>query len=127
MNKSNFRNTKHALKRTLRLTNEAIKIIILAREINPDGEYIFMPYGRLMRTDTFNTHLKKYCNECGIPYYSSHKIRFTSASTLYNGKNLTQLSRALGHSQVATTMHYFRTVDCDDDMLEQMELSFSVR
>lgn len=30
-------------KRTLRLTNEAIKIIKLAREINPDGEYIFKP------------------------------------------------------------------------------------
>lgn len=114
-------------KRKLRLTSEAIKILELAKEINPDGEYIFMPHGKLMLTDTFNEHLKKYCNECNIPYYSSHKIRFTSASNLYNGKNLTQVSRALGHSQVATTLHYFRNVDCDDDLLEQMEEAFSVR
>ena len=113
-------------KRKLRLTSEAIKILEKAKEINPNGEYIFMPRGKLMLTDTFNEHLKKYCSECNIPYYSSHKIRFTSASNLYNGKNLTQVSRALGHSQVATTLHYFRNVDCDDDLLEQMENAFKI-
>ena len=113
-------------KRKLRLTNEAVKILESAKEINPDGEYIFMPHGKLMLTDTFNEHLKKYCNECGIPYYSSHKIRFTTASNLYNGKNLTQVSRALGHSQIATTLHYFRNVDCEDDLLEQMENAFKI-
>ena len=101
-------------------------LIEMAKEINPNGEYIFMPRGKLMLTDTFNEHLKKYCSECNIPYYSSHKIRFTSASNLYNGKNLTQVSRALGHSQVATTLHYFRNVDCDDDLLEQMENAFKI-
>jgi integrase len=114
-------------KRKLRLTNEAVSILQSAKEINPDGEYVFMPKGKLMLTDTFNEHLKKYCNECNVPYYSSHKIRFTSASNLYNGKNLTQVSRALGHSQVATTLHYFRNVACDDDLLEQMETAFSVK
>ena len=113
-------------KRKLRLTNEAVKILESAKELNPDGEYIFMPHGKLMLTDTFNEYLKKYCNACNIPYYSSHKIRFTSASNLYNGKNLTQVSRALGHSQVATTLHYFRNVDCEDDLLEQMENAFKI-
>ena len=113
-------------KRKLRLTNEALKILESAKSINPDGEYVFMPNGKIMLTDTFNEHLKKYCNECNIHYYSSHKIRFTSASNLYNGKNLTQVSRALGHSQVATTLHYFRNVDYDDDLLEQMETAFQI-
>ena len=70
-------------KRKLRLTSEAIKILEKAKEINPNGEYIFMPRGKLMLTDTFNEHLKKYCSECNIPYYSSHKIRFISASNLF--------------------------------------------
>lgn len=113
-------------KRKLKLTSEALKILELAKEINPDGEFVFMPNGKLMLTDTFNEHLKKYCTECNIPYYSSHKIRFTSASNLYNGKNLTQVSRALGHSQVATTLHYLRNVACDDDLLEQMEDAFKI-
>lgn len=113
-------------KRKLRLTQEAINIIQTAREINPDGEYLFMPFGHIMRTDKFNEYLKRYTTACGVPYYSSHKIRFTSASNLYNGKNLTQVSRALGHSQVATTLHYFRNIDCDDDLLEQMENAFKI-
>ena len=38
-----------------------------------------------------------------------------------------QVSRALGHSQVATTLHYFRNVhDDDDEILEQMEQAFAV-
>lgn len=113
-------------KRKLYLTNEAMEILRQAKELNPDGEYIFMPYGRIMRTETFNDHLKKHCKECDIPYYSSHKIRFTSASALYNGKNLTQVSKALGHSQVATTLHYFRNVTTDDDLRAQMENAFFV-
>ncbi len=113
-------------KRKLYLTSEALRILEKAREINPDGKYIFMPNGNLMLTDTFNERLKKYCNECNIPYYSSHKIRFTTASTLYNGQNLIQVSKALGHSQVATTLHYFRNTKLDDDLLDQMETAFSV-
>ena len=114
-------------KRKLYLTNEALAILEKEKQLNPDGEYIFMPYGRIMRTETVNDHLKKYCKECGIPYYSSHKIRFTSASALYNGKNLTQVSKALGHSQVATTLHYFRDVTPDEDLRLQMEDAFSVK
>ena len=74
-----------------------------------------------------NQVLRKYTSEAGVPYYSSHKIRFTTASCLYNGKNLTQVSRALGHSQVSTTLHYFRNVENDEDLLEQMESAFSIK
>lgn len=113
-------------KRKLYLTNEAVRILEKAKELNPDGEYIFMPFGRLMLTDTFNERLKKYTTDCGIPYYSSHKIRFTTSSTLYNGQNLIQVSKALGHSQIATTLHYFRNTKIDDGLLDQMELAFSI-
>ena len=38
-----------------------------------------------------------------------------------------QVSRALGHSQVATTLHYFRNIQDDsDEILEQMEEAFAV-
>lgn len=45
-------------KRQLPMTTEAERILRLAKKINPDGEYVFMPYGRLMLTDTFNEYLK---------------------------------------------------------------------
>lgn len=114
-------------KRNIPMTTEAKRILLLAKEINPDGEYVFMPYGRIMLTDTFNEYLKKYCNEAGVPYYSSHKIRFTSCSTLYNKDNLVEVSRLMGHSQVATTLMYLRNVHNDTaKMLGQMENAFEV-
>ncbi|MBO4998115.1 MAG: tyrosine-type recombinase/integrase [Lachnospira sp.] len=70
------------------LTDEAIKILEKARKLNPTGEYLFEPARKLMSTDRFNRRLKKYCEECGIKYHSSHKIRFYCASTAYDGKIL---------------------------------------
>ncbi len=97
------------------LTDEAIEILKLARKLNPDGEYVFMNRNRPMITTTFNKRLKKYCSEAGIPYRSSHKIRFYAASTAYNGENLTAISRMMGHSNTATTLHYLRDTIQDED------------
>lgn len=82
--------------RTEHLRDEAIEILKRAKEINPDGESVFMPNGKPIITLTFNKRLKKYCEEAGIPYHSSHKIRFYACSTAYNGENLPQLSRMMG-------------------------------
>ncbi len=97
------------------LTDEAVSIIKKAIALNPDGEFLFEPRGKVMTTDCFNRHLKKYCEECGITYHSSHKIRFYNASTAYNnGTPLTDLARLMGHSQTATTLHYLRNVSNND-------------
>ena len=62
-------------------------------------EYMFFePNGEIMTTDSFNRRLKKYCKEAGVPYHSSHKIRFYNASTAFDGNNLTTLSYLMGHS-----------------------------
>ncbi len=68
--------------RTITLIPEAVEIIQKAMEINPDGDYFFMCHGRTINNDTFNERLKKYCTDAGVPYLSSHKLRFTVASTL---------------------------------------------
>lgn len=104
--------------RTQRLTDEAIKIIEKAKLLNPNGTYLFEPDGKVMNTDTFNKRLKKYCDACGVRYFSSHKIRFYNASTAYDGKNLTTISTLMGHSKVATTLHYLRNVELDDESSE---------
>ncbi len=98
------------------LTDRALEILEIARQLNPDGEFIFMPYGRLMTTDRFNIYMKRYCKQAGIPYRSSHKIRFYSASTAYDGTNLIAISKMMGHSQTATTIHYLRDVMQNNDM-----------
>ena len=98
------------------LTPEARHILELARNLNPKGMYIFMPDNRIMTTDSFNRRLKKYCHESGITYHSSHKIRFYTASSAYNGDNLITVSRLMGHSNVETTMHYLRDTLKGDDV-----------
>ncbi|MBR1742363.1 MAG: tyrosine-type recombinase/integrase, partial [Lachnospiraceae bacterium] len=68
-----------------------------------------------LRIHLSHKRLKKYCSEAGIPYRSSHKIRFYVASTAYNGENLTAISRMMGHSNTATTLHYLRDTIQDED------------
>lgn len=104
--------------RTEYLTDNALEVLKKARELNSDGAYIFMPYGRPINTERFNIYLKKYCENVGIPYHSSHKIRFYTASTAYNGHNLVTISKMMGHSQTATTMHYLRDVIQNDNLEE---------
>ena len=101
--------------RTEYLTDEAVEVLRKAKEMNPDGDYVFMPNEHPMINLTFNKHLKRYCEEANVSYHSSHKIRFYAASTAYDGENLPQISVMMGHSQVNTTVHYLRNVGKDSD------------
>jgi len=109
-------NTSHGT-RKLYLTDEAFIILKRAKPLNPFGKYIFEPNGEIMTTDSFNRRLKKYCREAGIDYHSSHKIRFYNASIAYNGENLVSLSKLMGHSETATTLHYLRNVSKEEDSI----------
>ena len=97
-------------KRIQGLTNEAIEILARIKQLNPNGEYILMNNERQLSTCTFNRHLKAFCENAGVEYHSSQKIRFTSASMLYNGTNLALLSQLLGHTTTTMTLHYFRNI-----------------
>lgn len=53
-----------------------------------------------------------------LPYLSSHKMRFTVASLLYNGghgMNVNDLKAILGHSNVAMTLHYVEAYTGNED------------
>ena len=108
-------NTSHGF-RDMPLTPNARRILKKIKKINPNGQYILMTDGKQLSTVTFNRYLRQYCKEAGVPYKSSHKIRFTVASLLYkNGVPATQLQEWLGHSQLAMTLHYLRNVSTEDD------------
>lgn len=104
------------------LTPDAKVILEKVRELNPDSEYIFLqPNGRQINTKTYNTHLKGFCEKAGVEYHSSHKIRFTSASLLYDGTNLATLSQLLGHTTTQMTLHYFRNILGKEEVKKLME------
>ncbi|MFR5704053.1 MAG: tyrosine-type recombinase/integrase [Eubacterium ramulus] len=70
-----------------------------------------MYQGKQLYTQTFNEHLEKYCKEIGIESKSSHNIRFTVASVLYQGGvPLTEIQRLLGHTQLSMTLHYLKQI-----------------
>lgn len=108
--------------RYIDLTSEAQAILAKVKALNPEGKYIFMNKGKQLSISTFNDKLKRYCREAGVPERSSHKIRFCTASILYqNGVPLAELQRMLGHTTTAMTLHYIRSVMSDERSRQIME------
>jgi len=65
-----------------------------------------------LNTDSFNARLKTRCNQCGIRYLSSHKIRFSNCTMLLeNGMDIRDVQYAMGHTEQKMTEHYYRP-DC---------------
>ncbi len=66
----------------------------------------------------FNKHLKKVTEAVGIPYLSSHKIRFWSVTALARatGGDIQTVMYAAGHVDKNTTLHYIRAVQSDAQM-----------
>jgi len=97
----------HYSKRLMPISKAIIPTLEKMKKLNPFGEYLFMFEGRPLTTVTFNVRLKKYCDAIGIPYLSSHKIRFTGASILRDkGMKSVDIMPLLGHSNLAMTEHY---------------------
>ena len=70
--------------RSIPLTKKAQEIIAETIHLYPEGEYLFMQNGKPIFGGTFNRHLKSTCKALDIPYRSSHQIRFTMATTLFD-------------------------------------------
>ncbi len=73
--------------------------------------YIFKSAsGGFLYTKTFNRHLKAVCEQVGIRYRSSHKIRFYTASALGGDEDMDMatLMRCGRWKDPSTAMHYQR-------------------
>jgi integrase len=109
-------------KRLMPLTPTAKEILDIVRQMNPDSDYIFIRNGQPLSTCTFNRHLKKCCEELGIEYRSSHKLRFSTASIMYkNGVKDTELQKLLGHSTLSMSHHYLKSITEMDSTAEKMK------
>lgn len=97
-------------------------ILTRLKRLNPDGEYMFRGrFGGFMRTNAFNNNLKRYCEAVGIPYRSSHKIRFWSITAQARaGVSLPSIMYNSGHKNKSTTLHYIRVVDTEKENAEKL-------
>lgn len=108
-------------KRFIPLTNSAKAILEQIRSLYPHNEFIFFRGKQPLSTCTFNRRIKKACKELGIEYRSSHKVRFSTASIMYkNGVGAPELQKMLGHTTLAMTTHYLRSVTPQEDTLAKM-------
>ena len=73
------------------------------------------------KANAFNNNLKKYCEAVGIPYRSSHKIRFWSITAQARaGVSLPSIMYNSGHKNKSTTLHYIRVVDTEKENAEKL-------
>ncbi len=103
-------------KRRLKLNSKALQVLHEQRKANPFGEYVFISNtGSPLWTNKINQHLKEYCHSAGIRYLSSHSIRVSNITALYDvGVPPTKIQVAAGHSDIRTTNGYCRSEICDE-------------
>lgn len=106
------------------LNSEAKKILRIVKRVNfeygrNDDGFIFlnMKNGRRTTTDAVSTYLQNLCIRAGIANKSSHKIRKTYISSLFDHNiNIDTIRRMAGHESEKTTLqnYCFDQTDSDD-------------
>lgn len=90
--------------RDIIIMDEAAKICEKIKKLNPTGEYLFMHKDRRIRGNTFNKRLVSICEQIGVEPRTTHKIRKTYATTLYeNGVDDLLICEMMGHKDIETT------------------------
>lgn len=102
--------------RTQYLSQKAIALLEMLKA-NRTSMLIFpSEHGDYLSTITFNKCLKRISNWTGIPYMSSHKIRFWSVTALCRETNgdIAAVGEYAGQHCRQTTLHYLRKIQGDD-------------
>lgn len=107
------------------LSTLAISFLQEQRKETAFCEYVFMTNEHPLQTNMVNKKLKRICEQAGVEYLSSHKIRFWAVTAMYN-QNIADsiIQYTAGHSDPATTNHYKRLAKIqpkiESDMWDKM-------
>jgi integrase len=94
------------------ITEYAYRLMLRAKELNPEGEFLFMNVerGNRIRGSYFNKRLKSICTKLGITPKSTHKMRRFYASSMHFSKLPDAfISDQMRHEDILTTQHYYIT------------------
>ena len=91
------------------LSELAIYFLNEQRKESAFSEFVFMINDHPLQTNMVNKNLKKICEQVGVEYLSSHKIRFWAVTAMFDA-NLPDyiIQYTAGHADPATTNHYKR-------------------
>ena len=80
------------------------EIILAARKLNPDGEYIFSTKVVPMTQGSYASRLRRICRWAGVEFKSLHKIRKTVVTELMDHHlPMPLIQSQVGHASAATT------------------------
>ncbi len=104
--------------RYISLTDVANEVIGKAKELNPNGEFIFERNGERLTARAVTYWLSKYCRDAGITYKSPHCTRRTTASRLSTkGMPLDKIRDMLGQVDEKTTLSYIYNPNTEQENL----------
>lgn len=107
--------------RYISLTDVANEVIGKAKELNPNGEFIFERNGERLTARAVTYWLSKYCRDAGITYKSPHCTRRTTASRLSTkGMPLDKIRDMLGQVDEKTTLSYIYNPNTEQENLDIM-------
>lgn len=110
-------------RRDIIVTQEAVDTIEQAHTLNPSGKYLFMDKGNRISGSKFGRKLTRVCDDIGIDERTTHKIRKTYVTTLFDSKvDDSIIQEMVGHSDIATTRrYYYKSNKSDERKIEQIE------
>jgi integrase len=107
--------------RYIYLTDVANEVIRKAKELNPNGEFIFERDGERLTARAITYWLSKYCRDAGITYKNPHCTRRTTASRLSTaGMLLDKIRDILGQVDEKTTLGYIYNPNTEQENLDIM-------
>ena len=111
--------TKTFKPRIVPISNEALEILDMIRKTNISPTWIFAHQGKRLTVRQLSYILQKYSKETGAPRKSTHKLRKTYGSNLYNaGATIKQCSDILGNTPEVFTKCYLFNTATDNQMLK---------
>lgn len=96
--------------RSVILTDDAIKIISILKQVNPNGAngFLFMKDNKRVKGKAFTDRIKRICSNLGITPKSIQKVRRTFATKLIDaGVADSIIMDLMGHTDITTTRRYY--------------------
>lgn len=109
----------HCSNRTVPLSTRAMELLKELYGSGKRGLIFSKDNGDPITYEAMRWHIKKACDQAGVPYYGQHVFRHTFATNCYyRGCNVKILSKLLGHADVTVTYNIY--IHLFGDALEEM-------
>lgn len=98
---------------------------VLRKVKRSHDEYVFLYKGRVLKTQTINSHIERACDQLEIRYLSSHKIRATNATKAAQEMGIGPAAYMGGWKNMRTLDIYLNASRMGNEYKEQYRKTFN--